>query len=33
VLGHSGLGSVGSYTNVAATHLREGYWRIEQRGL
>jgi integrase/recombinase XerD len=33
VLGHSGLGSVAGYTKVAATHLREGYRRMEQRGL
>jgi integrase/recombinase XerD len=33
VLGHSVLGSVAGYTKVAATHLREGYRRIQQRGL
>lgn len=33
VLGHSGLGSVAGYTKVAATHLREGYQRMELRGL
>jgi hypothetical protein len=33
VLGHSGLGSVAGYTKVAATHLREGYRRMESRGL
>ena len=33
VLGHSGLGSVAGYTKVAATHLREGYRRMELRGL
>ncbi len=33
VLGHSGLGSVAGYTKVAATRLREGYRRMELRGL
>jgi site-specific recombinase XerD len=33
VFGHSGLGSVAGYTKVAATHLREGYRRMEARGL
>jgi site-specific recombinase XerD len=33
VLGHSGLGSVAGYTKVAATHLREGFRRMELRGL
>jgi site-specific recombinase XerD len=33
VLGHSGLGSVADYTKVAATPLREGYRRMELRGL